>query len=252
VANARGIFRFLRWAEPAIALNRLHHDEAPFILMNVMEIQRPQAKRTEYVGRLKDGKTRGFDLLILATPYRGRAIPFHCISYSSRTISQESSSRNLEYRRVLREALPMLRDVLETHRLEMEEGCLADNLEGWVQSDHPGFDPLAYGFQEFAEFLNFAQDKILVRVEPDEEKGLLVYLGAEFYPPAVPERPSEEAVEVEEPQPIVKGQPSMIPEPEPKPRRRTRRKPAGEKPATDVKPRRRRAPTRSRIPNPAV
>jgi hypothetical protein len=149
------------------------------------------------------------------------------------------------------EALPMLRDVLETHRLEMEEGCLAENLEGWVQSDHPGFDPLAYGFQEFAEFLNFAQDK-LVQVEPDEEKGLLVYLGAEFYPPAVPEPPAEEAVEVEEPQPIVKGQPSMIPEPEPKPQRRTRRKPAGEKRATDAKPRRRRAPTRSRIPNPAV
>ena len=110
VANARGIFRFLSWAEPAIALNRLHHDEAPYVLMDVTEIQRPQAKRTEYVGRLKDGKTRGFDLLILATPYRGRGIPFHCISYSSRTINEESGSRNLEHRRVLREVLPMLRD----------------------------------------------------------------------------------------------------------------------------------------------
>jgi hypothetical protein len=66
--------------------------------------------QTEYAGRLKDGKTRGFDLLILATPYRGRGIPFHCISYSSRTINEESSSRNLEHRRVLRGVLPMLRD----------------------------------------------------------------------------------------------------------------------------------------------
>ena len=47
----------------------------------------------------------------------------------------------------------------------------------------------AYGFQEFSEFLNYAQDKLVVRVEPDEEKGLMVYLGAEFYPPAVPEPP---------------------------------------------------------------
>ncbi len=30
------------------------------------------------------------------------------------------------------EALPILRDVLETHRLEMEEGVLADVLAGWV------------------------------------------------------------------------------------------------------------------------
>ena len=36
--------------------------------------------------------------------------------------------------------------------------------------------------QEFAELLNFAQDKLVVRVEPDEEEGLLVYLGEEFYP----------------------------------------------------------------------
>lgn len=107
--NARGIFRFLRWGEPGIALNRLYHDKAPFIVIDVTEVTRPQAKSTEYVGRLKDGKTLGFDLLILATPYRGRAIPFHCISYSSRTIGQECSSRNLEHRRALREVLPMLK-----------------------------------------------------------------------------------------------------------------------------------------------
>ena len=82
------------------------------------------------------------------------------------------------------EALPRLRDVLETHRLDMEAGCLADQLGEWVEQEHPGFQVSAYGFQEFAELLNFAQDKLLVRVEPDEEKGLLVYLGAEFYPPA--------------------------------------------------------------------
>jgi hypothetical protein len=124
------------------------------------------------------------------------------------------------------EALPGLRDVLETHRLDIENGCLAGDLEIWAQAEVSGFDPAAYGFQEFAEFLNYAQDKLLVRVEPHEEKGLLVYLGAEFYPPAPPEGPpeSEPEVEVEEPQPYVKGQPSMVPEPEPKPHRGGRRK----------------------------
>jgi uncharacterized protein (TIGR00288 family) len=136
------------------------------------------------------------------------------------------------------EALPLLRDVLETHRLEIENGCLADDLAGWVQAERADFDTKNYGFQEFVEFLNYAQDKLLVRIEPDEEKGVLVYLGAEFYPPAPPEpeleaAPEAELEEEEEPQPIVEGQPSVFdPMPAPvlaKPARRTsRRKAAGE------------------------
>ena len=69
------------------------------------------------------------------------------------------------------EALPALRDVLETHRLEMENGARRTISAGWVQAEVPNFDAGAYGFQEFSEFLNYAQDKMVVRVEPDEEKG---------------------------------------------------------------------------------
>ncbi|HLK21220.1 MAG TPA: NYN domain-containing protein [Bryobacteraceae bacterium] len=127
------------------------------------------------------------------------------------------------------EALPALRDVLETHRLEMENGAPVDDLSGWVQAEVPNFEPGAYGFQEFSEFLNYAQDKLVVRVEPDEEKGLVVYLGAEFYPPAVPEPPAAETIEEEEDekQPIVEGQPSLLepnpPPVKPKPIRRARK-----------------------------
>jgi uncharacterized protein (TIGR00288 family) len=130
------------------------------------------------------------------------------------------------------EALPQLRDVLETHRLEMENGVLLDDLAGWVQTEVPNFSAASYGFQEFSEFLNYAQDKLVVRVEPDEEKGPIVFMGAEFYPPAEPERPPEEHAEEEEDekQPIVEGQPSLLepnpPPVKPKPVRRTR-KPAG-------------------------
>jgi uncharacterized protein (TIGR00288 family) len=127
------------------------------------------------------------------------------------------------------EALPALRDVLETHRLEMENGASADDLSSWVQAEVPNFEPGAYGFQEFSEFLNYAQDKLVVRVEPDEEKGLVVYLGAEFYPPAVPEPPVQQQIEEEEDekQPIVEGQPSLLepnpPPVKPKPIRRPRK-----------------------------
>jgi uncharacterized protein (TIGR00288 family) len=116
------------------------------------------------------------------------------------------------------EALPLLRDVLETHRMELEEGATSEELEGWVQTEYPEFELTKYGFQQFSEFLNYAQDKTVVRTEPDEERGIIVHLGAEFYPPALPERAPEPTIEEEEdePQPIVEGQPTIF-EPNPPP-----------------------------------
>jgi hypothetical protein len=58
---------------------------------------RPQAKRTDYVGTLSDGETKGYWLLLLATPYHERAIPFSFVSYSSKTINDEATSRNREH-----------------------------------------------------------------------------------------------------------------------------------------------------------
>ena len=129
------------------------------------------------------------------------------------------------------EAIPLLRDVLETHRLDIDNGALADELAEWVHQDQPGFDWRQYGFQEFGELLNYAQDKGLVRIQPDEEKGLTVFLGAEFHPPAPPPQPEPvaeiEEEEVDEPQPLVPGQPTAtgeipLPELPPKVQRRPR------------------------------
>ncbi|HEV2202300.1 MAG TPA: NYN domain-containing protein [Bryobacteraceae bacterium] len=119
--------------------------------------------------------------------------------------------------------LAPLRDVLENHRMELESGCPVEDLEAWFKQEQPSRDVAAYGFQEFLEFLNYAQDKTVVRMEPTEEQGMQVSLGAEFYPPAVPpaaepvavEEPEEE-VEVYEPQPYVEGQPTIF-EPNPPP-----------------------------------
>ena len=117
------------------------------------------------------------------------------------------------------EALPALRDVLETHRMELEEGgATAEELEQWMTAEHPEFSLPKFGFQRFSELLNYAQDKTVVRSEPDEERGLIVQLGAEFYPPALP-APAPETMpeeEEDEPQPIVEGQPTIF-EPNPPP-----------------------------------
>jgi len=80
------------------------------------------------------------------------------------------------------EAIPMLRDVLEVHRMEMDNGAAAEELAEFVHQDHPNFDLRQYGFQEFGELLNYAQDKGLVRIQADEEKESRL-LGAEFHPP---------------------------------------------------------------------
>jgi uncharacterized protein (TIGR00288 family) len=127
------------------------------------------------------------------------------------------------------ESIPLLRDVLETHRIEVDDGVAADELADWVREEQPKLDWTQHGFQEFSELLNYAQDKGLVRIQADEERGLIVYLGAEFHPPAPPPEPEPAPLEIEEdePQPLVPGQPTAtgeipIPEPPPKPQRRPR------------------------------
>ncbi len=95
------IQRFLASCDPRLALQRLFQADAPFVLVDVTEMPRPNARRTDYVGLLQDGTTRGYWLFVLATPCRGRAIPFHCVTYSSQTINQHGTSRNQEHCRAL-------------------------------------------------------------------------------------------------------------------------------------------------------
>jgi uncharacterized protein (TIGR00288 family) len=154
------------------------------------------------------------------------------------------------------ELLPQLRDMLETHRIEMEDGVIAEHLFSWMKEENPEFDVQKYGFQEFTEFLNFAQDKLVVRIEPDEERGVMVFLGAEFYPPAPPQQEEMVVVhEYDEKQPIVAGQPSLIdptppPVEPPKPQKRPRapRKRVSSPSGNERTPRPRRAPARKRTP----
>ena len=149
------------------------------------------------------------------------------------------------------EAIPLLRDVLEDHRMEIDDGATADEVLEWVKEVRPDFDPTRFGFQEFAELLNFAQDKSLVRNVTDEDRGLIVYLGAEFHPPAPPPEPEAPAhqdyEDIDEPQPLVPGQPTAtgeipIPELPPKPQRR----PRAPRPKREGDPNKKRAPRRKK------
>jgi hypothetical protein len=110
------IQRFLKSVDPRAVLWRLFREEAEFVIGDPTEIERPQAWKTEYVGKLKDGKTKGYWAMVLATPYRGRAIPCGLITYSSKTIAQNADSRNLNHFR----AFAGLKDLLGERPLVLD------------------------------------------------------------------------------------------------------------------------------------
>jgi len=93
-ANYKLIPRFLGQVDVKALLWRLFQADAPFVIGDPTEMPRPQARQTSYVGKLQDGKTRGYWLLLLATPLRGRALPCGFVTYSSKTIAQMQRSRN--------------------------------------------------------------------------------------------------------------------------------------------------------------
>jgi len=66
-ANYKTIQRFIDHNEPKHALHRLYDEDSSFVLCDPTDIERLQAKKTEYVGKLKD-KQPGFQILVLATP----------------------------------------------------------------------------------------------------------------------------------------------------------------------------------------
>jgi len=129
-ASYKRIGRFVRQADPRQVLWRLFQEQAEYVIGDPTEIERPQAWKTDYVGTLKDGKTKGFWALVLATPYRGRAIPCGLITYSSKTIATRQDSRNLNHFR----AFEGLKDLLGERPLVLDrEFSYLELLENLVE-----------------------------------------------------------------------------------------------------------------------
>jgi hypothetical protein len=144
-ANYKAIQRFVRQVDLPALLWRLLPADAPFVIADPTEIKRPHAARTAYVGTLSDGVTRGFWLLLLATPFRGRALPCGLLSYSSRTINAANTSRNLLHLQAFAQLKAVLGDrplVLdrEFSYLELLEYCQAAGIH-FVIRLHLGSHP---------------------------------------------------------------------------------------------------------------
>lgn len=109
-ANYRTIDRTLPKLDAKRALMRLYDPQSPFVVVDPTEMERGQAKRTEYVGRLSDGETLGYWMVLFAQPYRGRAVPFHFGLYSEKTLNEEPTSRNIEWHKMLLEVRELIGD----------------------------------------------------------------------------------------------------------------------------------------------
>jgi Transposase DDE domain len=93
-SSYRAIDRAIAQLRPKQALNRLFDPSVPFVLVDPTVIERPQAKKTPYVGELYGERQRlGFFAVVLAQPQRGRVVPFHGGIYSHATLEQEGRGR---------------------------------------------------------------------------------------------------------------------------------------------------------------
>jgi len=95
--NYKTIQRFLKKVELKRLLLRFYQEKADFVIGDPTEMERYKAPKTSYVGTLSDGKTAGYWLLVLSTPFRGRSLPFSFVVYSSKTIGAQTTSRNQEH-----------------------------------------------------------------------------------------------------------------------------------------------------------
>jgi hypothetical protein len=104
------IQRFLKKVDMKKSLMRLYQEDAEFVIGDPTEMERYKAPKTSYVGTLSDGKTAGYWLMVLSTPFRGRSIPCSFVVYSSRTIREQRTSRNQEHFRCFDEVKELLGD----------------------------------------------------------------------------------------------------------------------------------------------
>ncbi len=119
-------------------------------------------------------------------------------------------------------------------------------VRGYVEHLEPGFDEKRYGFAQFAELLNYAQDLSMVRLEADADEVLRVYPGLQFTPSrttvaaVVPETEKEPAA-VTEAQPEAEAAETAEAAAEQAPTAEAAKTEAAETPAKESPPKKKRA-----------
>ncbi len=92
------IQRFSEEADLKQAVMRFYQEDAEFVIGDPTEMER-YGPKNPLCGHIEDGKTAGYWLMVLSTAFRGRSLPCWFVVYSSRTIGEQSTSRNQEHYR---------------------------------------------------------------------------------------------------------------------------------------------------------
>ena len=108
-------------------------------------------------------------------------------------VERKSEAEDLEVESATEpeDAILVLGEVLQANLELLEMGIPAREVKALVQAVEPDFNETDYGFSEFAELLNFAQDKGVVRGETDSSANLRFYAGDELS--NLPKRPRKKA-----------------------------------------------------------
>lgn len=174
-ANYKCIQRFVAQTTLKSILLRLYQEEAPFLIGDPTEMPRPEAQKTDYVGRLSDGQTSGYWLLILATPYQGRAIPCYFVSYSSSILGSEVTSRN----RYHYQAFAEVKELLGEKPLVLDrEFSYLELMQAWVREEVNFVIRLKVG----AHFFDQEGKQVTLSVKKGETRILnkIFYMGKVF------------------------------------------------------------------------
>ena len=108
-------------------------DYSDAVVLDYVEIPREWACKTDYVGYLKDGKTRGVGFLGISIPYKGRALPIGASPYSSAIIENDPSSKTIICHHALEEIRPALNGKVI---LADREFCSEENFKYFKACDH--------------------------------------------------------------------------------------------------------------------
>ena len=97
-------------------------------------------------------------------------------------IDRKSQAEELEEETAMgpEDALPVLQKVLKANVNLLEMGIPEREIHALVKAADTNFNETEYGFSEFAELLNLAQDKGLVRAEAGIDHHLRFYQGDEL------------------------------------------------------------------------
>jgi len=116
----------------------------------------------------------------------------HVVERKSEAEGLEVEDLEVEAEKGPEDAIALLGEVLQANLELLEMGIPAREVKALVKAVEPDFNETDYGFSEFVELLNFAQDKGVVRGETDSSASLMFHAGDELA--NLPKRPRKKAV----------------------------------------------------------